>query len=166
MCIRDRIIIDSYIRHLCSNFEDPVFGITESSIYAQYRINPALPPNFEGMVLDSLVLTMTYDSAATYGDISEMHEFEVYQIIEDLGTDIDIDYFSDQTFGISSTPVGSVQFFPEFTADDSLTVKEYSLTGDTTSVVDRTLAPHLRIQLDSMLGNQLLEIDSLSLIHI
>ncbi len=153
--------IESYIRHLCSNFTDPIFGTTESSIYAQFRVDQNLSPNFEGLVLDSLVLSMVYDSSGIYGDIEEMHEFEVYRITEDLGTDLDLNYNSDQSYQVGTTPIGTAQFIPRIS--DSLMVKEYRFAGDSSAVIERTLAPHLRITLDTTLGKELLAIDNESL---
>jgi len=137
---------------VCGNFMDPVFGPVSADIYAQPRLSTVAPPDANNMlVFDSLILALAYDSTNFYGNIDETFSLDVRRITEKL--DNDLIYFSNQSFS-SGDVVGQIDFTPNFT--DSLKVIQYG----TSSSEEVTLSPHLRIRLDDVLGEELLNLDS------
>ena len=128
-------------RHLFGNFEDPLMGITEASIYTQIALGPQSPPNFVIRSFDSIVLSIAYDTLGGYGDIGEEYGLEVYQLEEDMSNIAD--YSSDQTFLTGNTAIGALNFVPAF--DQRVIIREYTtnmVDGDTVSA-----DPHVRIHL-------------------
>ncbi|MEL6638324.1 MAG: DUF4270 family protein [Bacteroidota bacterium] len=89
----------------CGFFQDPLLGTVRAEIYAQFREGSLDPPLFENPRLDSLVLTLAIDTLGTYGRFNEPYEFEVRRIVEEL--DSEAEYFSDQTFDLDATVLGS-----------------------------------------------------------
>jgi len=130
-------------RHLFGNFEDPLMGITEASIYTQIALGTQSPPEFTIRSFDSIVLSLAYDTLGGYGNINEEYGLEIFQLTEDM-SNIE-DYFSDQTFLTSDTAIGSLNFIPAF--DQRVIIKEYTtntVDGDTLST-----DPHVRIHLNT-----------------
>jgi len=123
------------VTYLCGNVQDPIFGRYAAEIYAQ-PILPGVATSLIGSTLDSVVLTLKYDTLGTYGTILDPVTVEVYRMAEN--PDIDIDYYSNDSFSILPELLGSITFVPK--PRDSVTVT----TPSGTSV----LAPHLRIALD------------------
>jgi len=129
-------------RHLFGNFEDPIMGITEASIYTQIALGSQSPPNFVIRSFDSIVLSLAYDTLGGYGDVNEAYGVEVYQVTENMSNIAD--YFSDQTFTTQDTAIGSLNFLPNF--NQRVAIKEYTtnnVDGDTISA-----DPHVRIHLN------------------
>ncbi|MFK7979682.1 MAG: DUF4270 family protein [Saprospiraceae bacterium] len=129
-------------RHLFGNYEDPLMGITEASIYTQIALGAQSPPNFTIRSFDSIVLSLAYDTLGGYGNIEEEYGLEVYQLTEDLSNIAD--YFSDQTFTTNDTAIGSLNFIPTF--NQRVSIREYTtnkVDGDTLSA-----DPHVRVHLD------------------
>lgn len=129
-------------RHLFGNFEDPLMGTTEASIYTQISLGAQTAPNFAIRSFDSIVLSLAYDTLGGYGDITEEYGLEVYQLEEDMSNIAD--YASDQTFLTGSTAVGSLNFVPVL--DQRVIIREYTtntVDGDTVSA-----DPHVRIHLE------------------
>jgi len=137
-------------RHLFGNFEDPLLGITEASIYTQIALGAQTPPAFAIPSFDSIVLSLAYDTLGGYGDISEEYELEVFQL-EEAMSNIE-DYFSDQTFLTGQTPIGTVNFVPAF--EDSVTIREYIADTENGELV--TTSPHIRIHLENELLEEIL----------
>jgi len=128
-------------RHLFGNFEDPLMGTTEASIYTQIALGAQTPPSLPIRSFDSIVLSLAYDTLGGYGNIAEEYGLEVYQVTEDMSNIAD--YFSDQTFLTSDTPIGTLNFIPAF--NQRVMIKEYTtnnVDGDTLSA-----DPHVRIHL-------------------
>ncbi|RMG77885.1 MAG: DUF4270 domain-containing protein [Bacteroidetes bacterium] len=99
--------------HLVGRFEDPIFGISESSVYAQVRLLNGIVPNFaqgeflDEVHLDSIVLVLPWDTLGIYGDtLTEMYDLEVYELDESLSSDEN--YFSDQTFAVKPNVIAGV----------------------------------------------------------
>lgn len=129
-------------RHLFGNFEDPLMGTTEASIYTQIALGVQSPPNFAIRGFDSIVLSLAYDTLGGYGDVTEEYGLEVYQLEEDLSSIAD--YFSDQTFQ-TGAKIGEISFIPAF--NERVIIREYitnNIDGDTVSA-----APHVRIHLQN-----------------
>lgn len=73
--------------HHLGTLDDPVFGKSKSSIYAQVgfeiRVGAFVLPNYNG-AFDSMVLSLTYDTSAFYGNVDETFDVEVYRVMEDF----------------------------------------------------------------------------------
>ncbi|MBK9017178.1 MAG: DUF4270 family protein [Saprospiraceae bacterium] len=138
------------------DFQDPVFGRTVSSIFAQVVTN-STPPDFKDgvSVLDSVVLTLAYNTDLSYGKIDESFTIEVYEMDQSL--DVSEEYFNTDSFSVKPSPIGTHTFVPNLT--DSLTILETN--ADTVREVK--LPPHIRIRIDSLFGASILHLDSLTL---
>ncbi len=131
--------------YLCGDFNDPVFGNTDASIYTQFRFNNT-PPNFTDVTLDSIVLLLQYDTVGFYGDTLTPQNLEIYRISETM--DSSSTYFSNKTFAFDGTPLGGAyNFAPKPSSQVQL------ISGTDTSNVN----PHLRIRLDDALGTELID---------
>ena len=119
------------------NFDDPVFGISRASVYAQVSLN-AVFPDFQdaALVLDSIVLVMPYTSERSYGDFNELVSYEVYRVTEDFPDTV---LYSDNEY-TADVLIGRHDFFPA--PEDST----YIRLPNTDSTV--ALVPQLRIRLD------------------
>ncbi len=145
----------SFSNYLFGDYEDPLFGTTKASFYAQLILNFD-PPDFEDAELDSVVLVLDYDSTATYGNINS-REFglDVYRITEDV--DLEERYYSDQTFEVESSPMASIASFkPRLTSNDSVEVINFI---SATRIDTVQVPPQLRIQLPLELGEEFIAYD-------
>lgn len=139
-------------RHLFGNFQDPIMGTTEASIYTQISLGPQTPPAFGIRSFDSIVLSLAYDTLGGYGNLAEEYGIEIYQLEEEMSNIAD--YFSDQTFQTGAVAIGSLDFIPAF--DQRVVIREYTtnnIDGDTVST-----DPHVRIhlkneELEAILGD-------------
>ncbi len=138
------------------DFQDPVFGRTVSSIYAQVVTN-ASPPKFKKgtSVLDSVVLTLAYNADLSYGKIDEPFTIEVYEMSESL--DAKKKYLASDSFSVKPTPIAVHTFVPN--TKDSLTVME--INADTARSV--RVPPQLRIRLDTAFAGPIFRLDSMTL---
>ncbi len=136
--------------YLLGNFNDPVLGRSSSSIYGQiYPENSS--PDFEGAVLDSVVLVLPYEISNFYGKL-EGEEFglEVFEIMEFLVESSE--FYSNQELAVGTVPLGSVQATISL---DTLAFIDYD-DGDP----DTLSFPHLRVPLSAELGQRLIGLDS------
>jgi hypothetical protein len=128
-------------RWLCGAYTDPIFGKTVSSVYVNFRLtttNAAFP----GASLDSLVLTLQYDSIGHYGGNSSnfsTQNWEVYRINENILPGED--YYSNKNFALGNL-LATHSFIPSI--------------FDSVFVQGAMRRPHLRIRLDDALGQELL----------
>jgi hypothetical protein len=122
------------------DFQDPVFGRTVASVYAQYVTNSNLPKFDPSQILDSVVLMLPYNASLSYGKLDQPFTLEVYEMTQ--GMDADEVYTNADSFAVSAVPLAMHSFVPNLT--DSITVLEP--TSDTLRQVK--LPPHLRIKLD------------------
>lgn len=114
---------------LIGSMYESELGQSTANIYGQ--IVPAVTnPDLDSAVFDSLVLTFAYKSF--YGDSTTQQTFTVYELDQALSDDST--YYSNQTFAVKSTVVGSSTFSP--------------LPNSNVIIGSDTLAPHLRIKLD------------------
>jgi hypothetical protein len=114
---------------------DPYFGRTSTAIYTQIRL-PENNLNFATVKLDSIVLTLKYQSkTAYYGNINSTQRIHVYELRESLY--LDSVYHSQKRPAYYPELVGAWQ--GKFNLNDSITIVQGSKT--------RKLAPHLRIRL-------------------
>ncbi len=139
--------------HMVGRMMDPIFGTVEASLNFQIGIQDE--PNFSGAILDSVILSLAYDTLwGTYGPASEQASFEVYKLAEDLYRDST--YYTNSLLASSSEPVGSTgPFQPNYI--DSISVDEPLSNGNGHDSVK--YIPHLRINLlgsDQAYGKELL----------
>jgi len=145
--------VNAVNKYLCGELNDPVFGKSNASIYAELGLDLRLPdfsnPDLE---VDSIILILPYDTDTFYGDTTDLITVEVYEIIEKLNSDQM--YFSDQTAMIESNPLATYEFLPMPNTDieflDYRTGREETLQSS-----------YLRIPLSNELGQRLLEQDTL-----
>ncbi|MEL6718579.1 MAG: DUF4270 family protein, partial [Bacteroidota bacterium] len=94
--------INAVTNYLCGELNDPVFGKSNASIYAELALDLRLPDfSSSDLEVDSLILVLPYDSTAFYGDTTGLVTLEVYEIVEKM--DREQDFFSDQTVMLSSS---------------------------------------------------------------
>jgi hypothetical protein len=99
-------------------FQDPVFGKTSASVSFMISLN-ANDPDFEGEVLDSMVLILPYQASQVYGDTNQTYGIEVLELNENLSRDST--YYTDREFALKSMILGAREFIPR--PKDSIVVK-------------------------------------------
>jgi len=145
----DSIWVNRPTYNLLGSFNDPVFGRTDASFAAQFRLT--YNPNYgANAVLDSIFLIMTYKKI--YGDTLNRDQtfstqtLKVYELEGDLSYESKYrsSYNIKERLANTMKLVGTYGFTPKFVAD--------SLKTDTTEQV-------IKMSLDTTLGNRLLRID-------
>lgn len=127
--------------YLAGTLDDPVFGKSFAGFYAQIRMPSSNVDLGEDLTLDSIVLTLKYNSL--YGDPTEKHSMNVFRVTEDIY--FAEPYRSDHTFRYNPVPLGSkMNFTPKASPVDSV------------EIYGKMTAPHLRIRLDDSFGEDLL----------
>ncbi len=143
--LTDPLQTDSRSRWLCGTYIDPIFGKVSSQIYTNFRLTTT-NATFPNATLDSLVLTLQYDSVGHYGgDFSDFEQqtWEVYRMAESITPDED--YFSNADFALG-----------DLMATHTFTPKIF----DSIYIQGAMRRPHLRIRLNDALGLELLTPDS------
>lgn len=137
--------------YLFGEVEDSKFGKSTASIYSQVTKNIVLPFSEGVFEIDSIILSIAYDSLNSFGNYSEPLSVEVYRLEEDmLNTS---DYASDQTFMTGTDLIGEGTFMPSFI--DSVEIGSYIFGTD--SILTTLQPAHIRIPLDTDLGQELLD---------
>lgn len=136
-------------RQLLGNFDDPIFGMTEASIYTQVSLGTQSQPDLILPRFDSLILSLAFDSTGGYGDITQPFGLEVFRM-EEAMSNVE-DYFSNTTFELNNEPLGAVEFIPAI--GEEISIIDYS--GDVT--VDSLVPAHIRIPLSAEFGESLLQ---------
>ncbi len=137
----DSIRTDETQYNLLGTCIDPVFGKICASIYTQFRISSDNVDFGTNAILDSLILTLDYESF--YGSILKfdgLQRIKVYELTQDIYKDSS--YYSKQIKSYSTTELANLTFLPDF--EDSITIDS------------ERYAPHLRIKLDNSLGQTFL----------
>lgn len=131
-------------RWLCGAYEDPVFGKAQAGVYFNFRI-PTTNVVFPTSTVDSLVLTVVYDTVGHYGSALQQPNAQTWEAYEmDAAIDINTTYRSNSTFALKAQPLAqNIVFTPNYR--DSIDI-------DTTR-----LPAHLRIRLDNAFAETLLE---------
>lgn len=141
----DPLPTHSRSRWLCGSYTDPIFGQMNASIYTNFRlVNTNV--TFPGATLDSLVLTLAYDSIGHYGgdfNAPNPQHWEVYRLEQEIT--IGQEYYSNTNFSTGAL-LASKTFTPA--------ISDSVLVGTT------YLRPHIRIRLDDALGQNLMQPDS------
>ncbi|MCO6477471.1 MAG: DUF4270 family protein [Phaeodactylibacter sp.] len=137
--------------YLFGSLNDPLFGRSTASIYAQvYPENNS--PNFgENTVVDSIVLVLPYDIERFYAKTAgEVFGIDVYQLAE--APLEDNDYFSNQELEVAPMPIGSALVTVSV---DSLEFTDYEGTDTVTVKI-----PHCRIPVDDAIASLLVGLES------
>ena len=134
--------------YLLGDIDEPIFGKYSSDIYTAFRFNNTFP-DYEDVILDSVILDLEYDEAGFYGDTLATHNIEVFRVTEDF---LDNDtIYSNQSFSTDMMPIASVSLVPSLSNNIGSKLRE----TDVDSIVE--LSPRLRIRLDDAFGNELIE---------
>ena len=140
-----KIRVDRPKYNLLGSFNDPVFGRTDASFVAQFRL-PFYRAFLPTAAIDSAVLIMTYKTI--YGDTVSSQNLQVYELASSLN--YEAKYLSSFNVGnlAATEPIGTGNFIPKFRTD--------STKVDTTTQV-------IRVRLKNSFGSSLIGIDSLNL---
>jgi len=134
-------------RFLLGQTEDPAFGKTTASLYSQISRGTDSLFSSPALTVDSVILSMAYDSTVNFRGNNEVFEVEVFRLEEDL--QVSTEYFSNQDFMTSPEPIGKGSFIPTF---DSIPYIDYS-GAIPVEIKER---PHVRIPLSLEFGEELL----------
>jgi len=127
---------------LLGKYIDPIFGTTSSSIYTGIKLSTTISTASFGTnpIIDSVVMTLVYDTAHYGKRERKMQTVEVYQLTENIP--IDAIYFSNNTLSKSTLPLATQNFIPK--------------PKDSVLVYSKKEKPQLRIRLDSNFGQTIL----------
>lgn len=134
---------------LCGQLFDPVFGKSQSDIYSQIRL-ATLGPNFKNGVVDSIILFLRYDAPGFYGDTTQAQTLRVHRVSANDTLHWSKTYYSSNTLEIGEQLGELANFLPKPNTGLRL--------FDTVSK-----APYIRIPLDNGFGQELLNLDSVTL---
>ncbi|MCC6581889.1 MAG: DUF4270 family protein, partial [Phycisphaeraceae bacterium] len=115
---------------LLGNMNDPVFGVSKASIFAQLALTKTNPVFGTNPVLDSAVLSVVYSSGQYYGTLAPQ-KFKLYEVTDVISKDSV--YYSNRKLQYT-TELGSAYITPNLT--------------DSVNVDTLRFPPHLRFQLD------------------
>lgn len=144
---------------LIGDMEDPIFGRATASLYAQLTLDFDAP-DYTDATVDSIVLTLQYDSLSTYGILDqEAFDLGVYRIMDVV--DIENEHFSNESFMVDeSTPLAEINnLIPQLSSSDSikgLIDYRFDDEGDTIDI-----PASLRIHLPLSLAEELINYDSI-----
>lgn len=137
--------------NLLGQYNDPAFGNVDCGFATQIRLssaNPSFAANTADVIVDSVVLGLSFATINYYGTPTDPVTFEVYELTEDLVRE-DQDYYTFQTPNTGATNLvlaGSETQTPDFVGQQI--------------VGDDTLNAHLRIHLDpATIGQDLVNIN-------
>lgn len=139
---------------LCGNFLDPVFGLSTAVVNAQLRLDPLTTLDFEGAVLDSMVLVLPYRSSQVYGDTTETYHVEVYLLDEKME---DTSSIYSNKFYAASQLIGSTPVVPS--PNDSIEI----LVHGSDTLATQLVVPQARIRMDDQFALSLMAEDTLVL---
>lgn len=140
-----KIRVDRPQYNLLGSYNDPLFGRTDASFAAQFRL-PYHPDYKASAQIDSVVLRMYYKKI--YGDTISRQTLNVYELTGGLNyKSIYLSSFNIKNIA-STEPIGTGSFIPKFRTD--------SLKTDTTEQV-------ISLRLKNSFGSYLLGVDSLKM---
>lgn len=148
----------NYDNFLVGDFMDPVFGRATSGLYAQLTLDFD-EPDYENAVIDSIVLTLEYDSASTYGILDEAFNLGVYRIMDFV--DVEREYFSNESFAVDEMmPLAEVNnLIPQLNSSDSIIgLIDYRFDDEEGDTID--FPASLRIPLPLSFAQELASYDS------
>ena len=138
---------DETVNNLLGSYVDPLFGKTECSFFTQVLLS-ADAPDFTGAVLDSSVLSMTYN--ANYADPAQISSLQHLKVFE-LTTSVekDAEYYSNaniNSYYNPSSPLADMYISPQPTTG--------VLVGSEVQV------PQLRINFSAAFGQHFLDLQN------
>lgn len=139
--------------YLLGQIDDPVFGRSNTELYLSTALFDDAFPSFDTLKIDSVIMSLPLDTLGQYANDNAIHNIRVYQLSNELTTDIDT-IKSDEQFASEMTALADVNM--RISHRDS--VKYYNPTSDTI-VKD---VPQLRIPLDTMLWHDLAQDTSIN----
>lgn len=98
---------NSIQRHLAGEFDDPVFGRSNSAFYFQMRYFANLIPDYDNVTLDSGIIMLQVDTTFFAGDSLSDLNFEVFRLLEDFSSLDSIS--SDAVFAVDEEPLGVLE---------------------------------------------------------
>ena len=123
---------------LLGKMNDPIFGKVEAEFYSQIRFIPTKERSFLSNKIDSIVMSIRYDTVEFYGNPLKHQKIEVFQLDEPLNQRTK--YYSDFKAKLKPTRLGILdQFVPN--RSDSVKVTQNNVTT--------AFYPQLRIPLDT-----------------
>ncbi|MBL7795453.1 MAG: DUF4270 family protein [Saprospiraceae bacterium] len=137
---------------LCGQLDDPVFGKSQSEVFSLFRLQD-LSPNFKNANLDSIVLYVRFAPGGFYGDTTSaapMQNLQIHRVAAGSGLRWDRDYYSNETLPVDEL-LGEATFVPR-------PYETHPLPFDTTAK-----GAYVRIPLNNAFGQELLDLDSLTL---
>ena len=132
---------------LLGSIYDPVFGKTVASIYTQLSLSEYNYDFGAQPVFDSLVLQLQYKYKGYYGDTTTPITVKIYEMADTLS--LNSVYYYNQKKNIHSQELARYTFYPHPT--DSVKIDTVKYT------------PYLRIKLNSILGNKILNASATNL---
>jgi len=135
--------------YLVGNFNDPIFGNVNASIYSQLKSNSAIivdSSDFITATLDSMILSLVYDVDGAYGVTDEPFTISIHRLTEDINPFET--YYSNDGFDFDPTPIVTHTFTPRLTDSLKLGSDEYGS------------APQVRIPLGADLAAEFLSQES------
>jgi len=136
---------------LCGELDDPYFGKSSSDIFTLMQLS-TFDPGFDlaRHKLDSVVLYLRMIPAGVYGDTAQLQTLRVFRLDDPLSPSAN--YYSSQSFPATSPEIGMTSFYPKPNKIDSL----FSASSK---------AAYVRVRLDDALGQELLGMDSATLVN-
>jgi len=102
----DSLRAENFTRDLLGSYYDPVFGLTNASIYTEIRLPKKIVSYGTNRVFDSLVLHLKYSYNNNYfGWLDDEISFEVYELKQRIY--LDTPYYSSTNILFDPTPIGS-----------------------------------------------------------
>ncbi len=146
----DTLRTDELSSHVVGVMMDPVFGLVNGSVYAQFSLTEAFENNPFGNLpqLDSIMMYVKYAKEEVYGDTAYMQNFTVYELGENML--IDTAYYSFSHLRTKSEILGELSIVPRFD-----TIDYYEENSDGVMDTLQKTRP-LTIRLSDDLGNRLL----------
>ncbi len=133
------------LSHVVGTLDDPIFGKSKAEIYWQFNL--AAIPDFTGAVLDSMVLSVGFDTAAVgYGTYEIPQDIAVSRISEQMFRTQE--YFTDRNFMVEPDPLSI--------AEDVIPNKDTSkvLEPRNLAIVTNLYGPQMRARLSDDFGNE------------
>ncbi len=143
----DRSSTSPYL--LCGELQDPRFGRSTAALYTLFRLGD-LGPKFSNARVDSIFLYLRYAADGFYGDTTQPQTVRVHRVAAGHVLRWDKDYYSNE-----SLPVG------ELLGEISGILPQPRTNIPLFDTIER--GPYLRIPLSTDFGQEILDLDSLTL---
>jgi hypothetical protein len=133
---------------LFGTYLDPIFGKTSASIYTQLTLS-SVNPNFGvNPIIDSVVLSLVYDTTSSYGKIPKAQQnISVYQLSENLvSSNVYYSNYSPSLLAPTTDLTNGFAFTPNLTS--------------TNTIDGEVLKPCLRVPINSAFGQSILNSQS------